>query len=128
MTTRTAKKKTPAKRAPVKKAKVPMTVNDTVAGIMRELLPKLDSDMFDNMCEDGQAKILELSRLLNVDHSAFAAPREVQLCFDCVDMELPASFRDMVLVGQFEATVSIKHLPSGTTLETDLYVNDVYVN
>jgi len=132
MTTRTAKQKTPTKKKPVKKAptKKPTTASADakVAELMRDLLPKLDRDMFEDMCEDGQTAILQLSKLLNVDHSSFAAPRNVQIFFENVDMELPASHRHSVGTHDFTATISITHVPSGSTYENEIDIADVYDN
>jgi hypothetical protein len=89
--------------------------NKKAAAMLKTLLSKMDSDIFDRLCGEGRDLVLEAAKIANVDPSNFVGSTTVQLQFGAFELDLPAGYNGSPDdYADYKVDITVTHSPTKT--------------
>jgi hypothetical protein len=89
--------------------------NKKAAAMLKTLLSKMDSDIYECLCRDGRDLVLEAAKIIDVDPSHFAGTTTVKIEIDSLYLELPAGYEgDVRQWSDYQVDVTWTHIPTKT--------------
>lgn len=89
--------------------------NKKAAAMLKTLLSKMDSDIYDRLCRDGRELVLEAAKIADVDPTRFAGSITVSLQLGNIHVELPAGYSGSPDdYADYKVDVTVTHTPTKT--------------